>query len=211
MNANYKFQKIMSLGFPMIKSFCYVAIFSFYIVSGNSQISKHKINLKLGVAMNSVYDPNVWAWKFSPLLFGIGIENQYTDIMGFSADFYFLRRGTRSKKRNGIRREDYIFDYLVLAPNLDINLDKKAKLKLKVGPYFGAVLSARIRTTPNEDYENYKHEYFDDFDFGANASIKKDVEIGSRCYFIEGRIQYGLNTFSNTKHKSIQFITGTTL
>ena len=80
-----------------------------------------------------------------------------------------------------------------------------------MGPYFGININAKVKWTYLEPFTDYKHSNFDDFDYGVNASVRKIFKLGKTQLFIEPRIQYGLNTFSYSKHKSAQLITGVKL
>ena len=167
---------------------------------------------KIGAAFNSVYDhptgDNPWTFKFSPLLIGLEASKEISGRTAGSADLYFLRRGTHSKLQNGRRLDDYNFDYLVLGAQLKYMLFPQLRLEAFAGPYAGYCIRAEHRYSSDEEFANYKHDDFKDFDFGAHIGLGKYFNIAGLDFLVQPRFQLGLTRFSYTKQISFQLMLG---
>lgn len=173
------------------------------------QNNKIELIPKIGCSMNSVYDPSSWTYKFSPLLFGFDSSKKFTERIGVNVELYFIRKGTHSKKNDdGQQYQNYEFDYLIFSPQFTYNLFPKFKLDASVGPYLGYAISARASFEASDNFEDYKHDQFKDFDFGLDISFRKYFNISNRTFVIQPKFQLGLITFSYTKHISFQLSLG---
>ena len=159
--------------------------------------------------MNSVYDPNSWTYKFSPLLFGFDSYKKFSEKIGVNAELYFIRKGTHSKKNDtGQRNQNYEFDYLIFSPQFTYTLFQKFQLDVSVGPYLGYAISARASFEAANNFEDYKHDEYQDFDFGLDFSFRKYFKISNRTFVVQPKYQLGLIRFSYTKHSSFQLSIG---
>ncbi len=159
--------------------------------------------------MNSVYDPSSWTYKFSPLLFGFDSSKKFNEKIGVNAELYFIRKGTQSKKNDeGQRYQNYEFDYLIFTPQFTYNIFQKCQIDVSLGPYLGYAISARASFQASNNFEDYKHDQFKDFDFGLDFSFRKYFMISNLKFVVQPKYQLGLIKFSYTKHSSFQLSLG---
>jgi hypothetical protein len=166
------------------------------------------INLFLGVSYNSVYDPANFDYKFSPLLAGFEFEKQLSNRFDFGTSLSFVRKGTRTKLNNGVRDATYMFDYIILSPQLKINVFTNKALAFAIGPYLGYSTSTKMKTFFDSHYRDYKHNDFQDLDFGVDLGIRSEFGISKYDFYVHPKLQLGLIDFSYSKHISCQVVFG---
>ncbi len=192
-----------------MKNTLLVCFFLIHSLALFCQSNKVKFIAKIGSSINSVYDPGSWAYKFSPLLFGFDSSKKLTEKFIANAELYFIRKGTYSKKDDsGKRDQNYEFDYLIFSPQLTYELFKNPQLEVSIGPYLGYAISARASFDASNNFVDYKHDQFKDFDFGLDFSFRKYFKISNLKFVIQPKYQLGLITFSYTKHSSFQLMVG---
>jgi hypothetical protein len=171
-----------------------------------------KITPKIGVSANSVYDHvggAKWTYKFSPILIGTEFSFSILDNLEFTPEFSYARKGAQSFKVNSIRNDDYIFDYLIIAPNFKWQPQTKWETKVLFGSYYGFSTYARARFSPNDAYFNYRQlSTFKSYDTGLTIGGSQKIKVGTVNLIIEPRFQFGLIRFSNTRHRSFQLMFG---
>ena len=186
-----------------------IGTFLFLSLTLFSQNKKILFIPKIGCSMNSVYDPSSWTYKFSPLLFGFDSSKKFTEKIGINAELYFIRKGTHSKKdEDGQRDQNYEFDYLIFTPQFTYNILQKFQLDVSLGPYLGYAINARASFMGSNNFEDYKHDQYKDFDFGLDFSFRKYFMISNLKFVVQPKYQIGLIRFSYTKQSSFQLSIG---
>lgn len=170
-----------------------------------------KITPKIGVSANSVsaHFNTKWAYKFSPILIGTEFSFSILDNLEFTPELSYARKGARSYMVNSVRAQDYIFDYLIIAPNFKWQPQTKWETKVLFGSYYGFSTYARARFSPNDAYFNYREiKSFKSYDTGLTIGGSQKIKVGTVNLIIEPRFQFGLIRFSNTRHRSFQLMFG---
>ncbi len=180
-----------------------------------AQHSGIRLTPKIGASFNSIYGhpsgETPWGYKFSPWLFGVEASREGAGRWAPSAGLYFLRRGTHGKLSYGRRLDDYYFEYLVLTAETRYALFPRLRLELFTGPYVGYCTGAGVKYYGEEDFTDYRHDDFDDFDFGAHVGLNKHFDLAGFDVLVQPRFQLGLTRFSFTKHISFQLMLGVRL
>jgi hypothetical protein len=174
--------------------------------------------LYIGHSVNSVieqkdvFTQKFWTYKFSPLLIGMQFYDKQTEKLEFCLDLYYVRKGAWSFIKNGYRSQDYIFDYIIISPQIRWQLFKPSRLKVKFGPYYGIATLAKSKFYRETKFRNFRdYSSFKPYDMGINFSISQQFNVENYEFFIEPKFQLGLIKFSNTKHISFQLIFGAKL
>jgi hypothetical protein len=177
-----------------------------YAVQLFSQKTKIEKSIFIGNSFNSVYLlRSFWEYKYSPLLFGVQLASKINSKIKFSTDFYYIRKGPKlvSNPSNGY--QNYIFDYVIIAPHLKLQPIKSITTMLNFGPYYGISTISKAKFDASTKFRPYKIKRFD---LGINASLSQYFTLSNRVFFIEPRFQLGLFTFSRTRHISWQLMLG---
>ena len=171
-----------------------------------------KIIPKIGVSSNSVSGHITgakWAYKFSPILVGTEAAFAITENLEFAPELSYARKGAHSFMVNSVRNDDYIFDYLIIAPNFKWQPQTRWQTKVLFGSYYGFSTYARARFFPNGQYFDYRETWsFKSYDTGLTVGGSQKVKVGTVNLIIEPRFQFGLIRFSYTRHRSFQLMIG---
>lgn len=183
-------------------------IVSFIIYGQNRKV---RFTPKVGISYNAVQFHSGSAkfnYKFSPLLVGVETSFDLTDKLELATDLQYIRKGTTYEINNQNDIIDYIFDYIIISPNLKFQPLTKIPIDLVVGVYGGLSTFAEANFSNGQSFNNKESDNFKNFDLGLNIGLSKKFKLKNTTFLIEPRYQFGVIRFSYSMHSSIQLMFG---